>query len=85
MIVYVRNGINAKRNEDLESHIIPCVWLEISPTNSKSFLVRNTYRPPDSKMEFNDRFENFIDVLSKEDKEFYLLGDSNKTLLNEKN
>ena len=41
------------------------------------------YRPPDSKVEFNDRFEDFIDVVSKEDKEFLLLGDFNKNLLNE--
>ena len=36
-------------------------------------------------MEFNDRFEDFIDVVSKEDKKFLLLGDFNKNLLNEEN
>ena len=40
------------------------------------------YRPPDSRVEFNDRFEEFIDSLLNEDKEFILLGDFNKNLLN---
>ena len=41
------------------------------------------YRPPNSKVEFNDRFENFIDIVSREGKETILLGDFNKNLLNE--
>ena len=41
------------------------------------------YRPPDSRIEFNDRFEDFIDIIISEDKEFILLGDFNKNLLNE--
>ena len=42
------------------------------------------YRPPDSKIEFNDRFEDFIDVVSNENKDFFLLGDFNRNLLNHK-
>ena len=38
------------------------------------------YRPPDSKIEYNDRFEDFIDI--DEEKEFILLGDFNKNMLN---
>ena len=40
------------------------------------------YRPPDSRVEYNDRFEEFIDRLIEENKEFILLGDFNKDLLN---
>ena len=39
------------------------------------------YRPPDSRVEYNDRFEEFIDNLIDENKEFSLLGDFNKDLL----
>ena len=39
------------------------------------------YRPPDSKVEYNDRFEEFIDNVLNEEKEFILLGDFNKNLL----
>ena len=83
IIVYVRDGINAKRREDLETNDISCIWLEISPVKGKSFLVGNMYRPPDSKVEYNDRFENFIDNVLTEEKEFLLLGDFNKNLFNE--
>ena len=81
LLVYVKNGINAKRREDLETQHISCLWLEISPAKSKPFLVGNMYRPPDSKVEFNDRFEEFIDSLLNEDQEFILLGDFNKDVL----
>ena len=60
IIVYVRDGINAKRREDLETNDISCLWLEIIPVKGKSFLVGNMYRPPDSKVEYNDRFEEFF-------------------------
>ena len=39
------------------------------------------YIPPDSRVEFNGRFEVFIDSLLNEDKEFILLGDFYKDLL----
>ena len=61
IIVYVRNGINAKRRFDLETNNISCIWLEITAGKCKPFLIGNMYRPPDSKVEFNDRFEGFID------------------------
>ena len=83
IIVYVRNGINAKRRLDLETNNISCIWLEITLGKSKPFLIGNMYRPPDSKVEFIDRFENFIDNVSNEGKEMILMGDFNKNLLNE--
>ena len=82
ILVYVRDYINAERREDLETNDISCLWLEISPDKGKSFLVGNMYRPPDSKIEYNDRFEDFIDTVLNEGKEFILLGDINKNLLN---
>ena len=79
-MVYVRNDINAKRREDLEINNISCIWLEISQDKGKSFLTGNMYRPPDSRVEYNDRFEDFIENASKEGKEIILLGDFNKYL-----
>ena len=37
LLVYVKNGINARRREDSETNNISCLWLEISPHNTKSF------------------------------------------------
>ena len=82
IIVYVRNDIRAKRREDLKTNEISCLWLEITPDKGKSFLVGNMYRPPDSKIEYNDRFEEFIVTVLNEEKEFILLGDFNKKMLN---
>ena len=80
IIVYVRNGINAKRREDLEINNLSCIWLEISQNKGKSFLIGNMYRPPDSKIEYCDRFEDMIEHVSEEGKEIILLGDFNKNL-----
>ena len=84
MIVYVRHGINARRREELETHN-PVPVVRNLTRKLYIILVGNIYRPPDSKVEFNDRFErygDFIDFFIKEDKEFLLLGDFNKTVLN---
>ena len=41
------------------------------------------YRQPDTKVEFNDRFEDFIDIVSNQNKEFMIVGDFNRNLLNQ--
>ena len=47
------------------------------------FLVGNLYRPPDSEVEYNGRFEDFMNTVSKEGKELILVGDFNKNLARE--
>ena len=37
IMVYVRNGINAKRRADLETNNICCIWLEITPDRENLF------------------------------------------------
>ena len=32
IIVYIKNGIMAKRRQDLEDDNIECLWVEITPT-----------------------------------------------------
>ena len=39
------------------------------------------YRSPDLRIEYSDRFEEFIENASEEGKEIILLGDFNKNLL----
>ena len=46
-----------------------CIWLEVKQEKCKPFLIGNMYRPPDSRIEFNDRLEAFIDNIFKESKE----------------
>ena len=43
IIVYVKDGIKYERRLDLECENIECIWLEIFPKNSKSFLIGSMY------------------------------------------
>ena len=52
----------AKRREDLESNDIACLWLEISPSKGKSFLLGSLYRNPTERVEWTDRFEQFFQL-----------------------
>lgn len=58
---FVRNGINCVRRTDLEDNNIECIWIEIKPTNAKSYLIGSLYRPPDSKIIWKDYFEMHIE------------------------
>ena len=82
ILVYVRDQIMSKRRDDLETNEIACLWLEITPEKGKSVLVGNLYRNPSEKIEWNERFEQFLEHVLVEDKEVILIGDFNKNLLN---
>ena len=76
----MKNGINTKRREDLEINDISCIWLGISQNKGKSFLIGNMYRPPDSRVEYSDRFKDFIENASEGGKEIILLGNFKKNV-----
>ena len=81
LIVYVKEGISCNRRTDLEQDSLECIWLEIKPHKSKSFLLGNIYRPPNSTIQWNEIFEECIENVLREDKEIYLMGDINRDLL----
>ena len=60
ILVYVKDHIMAKRREDLESNDIACLWLKISLSKGKSFLLGSLYRNPTERVEWMDRFEQFF-------------------------
>ena len=82
IIVYVKEGMIFKRKNDLEPNNLECVWIEICPTNSRSFLVCFMYRHPSSTITWNKCFENCLDIVLEEEKEFYILCVFNRDLLN---
>ena len=82
LLVYIKDGLCASRRTDLEHENIECIWTEIKPVKSKSFLIGNIYRPPNSTAQWNAYFEDCIENVLKEDKEIYLMGDINRDLLN---
>ena len=84
ILLYAENGVACKRRPDLENEQLECIWLEVKPNKSKSFLVGHMYRPPNSGIIWNEHFEECIENVLKEEKELYLLGDINRDLLNTK-
>ena len=83
IIVYVRNGVKVERRQDLERNEMECIWLEVFPKNSKSFLVGNLYRHPNEGVQWNEHFEDFMETVLGNQKEIYFLGDFNRDLMNE--
>ena len=82
LFVYVKDGNCCNRRKDLEHENLECLWLEINPVISKSFLICNIYRPPNATVEWNTNFEDCIEHVLMEEKEVYIIGDINRDLLN---
>ena len=83
IIVYVKDCVKVERRNELEKIEIECLMLEIFPKKSKSFLVGVLYRHPNETIIWNENFEMFVEKVLETRKEFYLLGDFNRDLLNE--
>ena len=82
LLVYIKNGVSASRRSDLEHENLECIWTEVKPVKSKSFLVGNIYRPPNSSIQWNAIFEDCMETVLREEKEIYIMGDINRDLLN---
>ena len=61
---------------------LECIWLEIRPSKSKSLLIGNIYRPPNSTVHCYEIFKENIENVLREEKEMYLMGEVNRDLLN---
>ena len=83
LIIYVKNTVRCVRRNDLEQDDIECMFIEIFPPNSRSFIIGNIYRHPNENIHWNEIFETQIEKVLEADKELYLLGDFNRDLLNE--
>ena len=71
----------AKRRADLEEGNIESLWVEITPTKGKSFLIGTVYRNPAERADWIDRDETLIDIVLLDKKEMLTLGHFNKNLL----
>ena len=87
--VYVSDNIKFKRRKDLEDHAVEWLWLEITPKNSKGFLVCCIYRPPDSSKflpkDFEKKLSNILSKISNLSRECIILGDVNVNFLSNNN
>ena len=82
IIVYVKDSVKVERRPEFEVDEIECLLLEIFPKKSKSYLIGILYRHPNESVNWNENFEILMDKLLETKKEFYLLGDFNRDLLN---
>lgn len=83
--LYIKDGIDYIRRNDLENTDTESIWIEIKIKNSKPIIFGNIYRPPDSSQHL---LKNFDIVLSKtlknvdnENKESIIMGDLNVNYL----
>jgi exonuclease III len=81
--IYIKNGINWIRRNDLDKKNIESLWVEIFFKNSHSILICCMYRPPETSKylstEFNNEFNNILQSLTKET---ILMGDCNVNYAN---
>jgi len=77
LIVYVKESISLNtRRYDLEN-TIESIWIQITFTNTKPFLINFVYRPPDSRQDWIDIYENQFRSAVNQFPEIFIFGDFN--------
>ena len=79
--MYIRSCITFTNRNDLVPESLEQICVEINKPKSKPFLVSSWYRPPNSKIEIFNLFEEFLKLVDIEDKELITTGDLNCDLL----
>ena len=87
-LLYISDTINSKERPDLESllyssEVLESTFIEIINPNKKNIIVGCIYRHPSMDLNiFNTEYLNpFLEVLDREDKRKFLMGDFNVDLL----
>jgi hypothetical protein len=75
--MYIRSCITFTNRNDLVPESLEQICVEINKPKSKPFLVSSWYRPPNSKIEIFNLFEEFLKLVDIEDKELITTGDLN--------
>ena len=79
--MYIQSCITFTNRNDLVHESLEQICVEINKPRSKLFLVSSWYRPPNSKIEIFNLFEEFLKLVDIEDKELITTGDLNCDLL----
>ena len=80
--IYLRNNVNYHIRDDLSaSNQLECLVIEITRPHSRRVLVSTWYRPPSSSQDIFSPFEIVVDKIDSENNDFYLLGDLNCDML----
>ena len=82
---YISDWLTFNRRFDLENDEIECIWLQMKPRKSSSYLTGVIYRLPDSSKhlpkDFNNSFEEMLKKVCESSLETILLGDVNVNYL----
>ena len=74
---YLRDSLNFIPRQDLPTHNLELICIEIRPQRCRPFIIISWYRPPNSHVSCFEMLENVLSFLDKEGKEIILLGDTN--------
>ena len=77
VVLYYRNSLNCNRRREIEISNIETLWVELALPNSKPFLTCTLYRPPTSKSEWIDLFEEELSIAQTTGLEIIVMGDFN--------
>ena len=58
--IYIRNGLNWKRRQDLENESIESLWIEFYTHKAKKFLIASCYRPPNGSNYLSQNYTEFL-------------------------
>lgn len=74
---YIKDYIAVSQRDDLMCTGIEILWLQLHIPFNKPVLVGCCYRPPSSNIEYLEKICENIDLVSAQNKDFFLLGDFN--------
>ena len=79
MAVYVNQTVRHFHRSDIKDPKLEIVGVEITPLHAKNFIVLCWYKPPksDNDKETFEALKNVLSKLDAEEKEIYLMGDTN--------
>ena len=83
--LYLADNLNFKVRTDLtfSDEWAESLFVEISQTKRKNIIVGTVYRPPDKNLrEFLNDLDRLLDIVSKENKTVFLMGDWNLNIMN---
>ena len=82
---YISDKLTFNRRLDLENDELECIWVEMKPIKSSSYLIGVIYRPPDSlkhlPKNFNNSFDEMLKKSCESSLETILMGDVNVNYL----
>ena len=81
--LYVKNGIDFKRRDDLCDKSLECIWIELIPVNRRPIFVCAVYNPNGKDVEFPNKLLCMLSEVSICDNEMVLMGDFNCDFLPE--